>query len=363
MLKRSPLILLVVCLLVLPSLAFAGSVKVGGALRFELSYIYDDDDASATGDSVFELDIFHMSTSNLTVTYLSDDKKFEAYVEIGLLSRSQGNNVYTRRAWFGYNWEGGSILFGQTGSLEESYFPASILNGTGGILGFGKDWWDRPEQIRLTLGDKYKLKVALEAPTHTGDYDLNGDGAADGLTYFYFPAFAASLDLSFGNVNVYPWARWEWHRLELAAGDDVNWHSLEFGLEIAGNFGLVGFTVGASYSINGAGTNPVAGLALPVFDAAFDQRADHKQFRCFGDLRIGGFHLGGGYAQAQIDDLNGVDLWAGDPSTASVYANYWIDFGKITFVPELVWYRYGESTSGQEQGNRFRFGLYAVLNF
>ncbi len=348
----------------LSSVALAGSVKVGGALRFELSYLGEDSNSSSTGNSIIALDIFHMSTSNLNFTYQSADKKYEAYAEIGLLSNTQGNNVYTRRTWFRYNWNGGSILFGQTGSLEESYFPASVLRGTAGILGFGKDWWNRPEQIRLTLGTKYKFKFALESPTHTGNFDVNGDGVDDGISSRYLPAVAAALDMSFGRVNVYPWFRWEMERLtKVSDGSTVDWHSLDLGLELAGDFGLIGFTVGVGYGINSTGTNPVAGPALPVFDSTFEHRADHKQFRVFGDLKIGNLHLGGGYAHASRDDLNGVAQWTGNPHTAAVYANYWIGFGSITFVPELAWYDFGEDTSGADLGNGIRVGLYTTLVF
>lgn len=346
-----------------PTGALAG-VTIGGALRLETSYLAQDSDASGTGSSLVDLDIFHMGTTNLNFTWASADKKYQAYVEIGLLSSSLGNSVYMRRSWFSYNWDGGSILFGQTASLEESYFPASILRGTGGILGFGKDWWDRPEQIRLTLGKRHRLKLAIERPTHTADFDTNGDGATDGFSTHVLPAVAAALDLSFGNVNIYPWFRWELETVRVAAdGRDVYWNSLDLGLELAGNFGLIGFTTGVSYGLNSTGTNPVAGPARPVFDATFNDRADHVQFRFFADLRIESLHIGGGYATASMGDLNGVSQWAGSPSTASLYVNYWISAGPMIFVPEIAWYKFGESTAGVDQGNGLRVGIYYNLNF
>ncbi len=342
------------------AVAAAGNVKIGGSLRTEFTYAWYDDVPGEV--DTFQFDAFHISSSRLKFTYLSDDKKFKGYAEIRLRSRSVGNNVDVRHAYFSYSWDGGSILFGQTGGMCESYFPSQWLDGANSIIGYGKLWFSRLEQIRLTLGQKYKLKLAIEAPSKTTlPIDEAGDPIA-GASYRYFPAFAAALDLSFGNVNVYPWIRWEWNRVDTAT-DDLNWHSLDFGLEISGDFGLVGFTVGAGYCINGSPSGTIGGPAVPIYDAATDEWADHKNFNVFAELRISGLSIGGGYAQASRDDLNGVDQWAGDPYTASVYANYSIPFGKITFIPEIVWEDFGESSSGGDNGQAIKVGLFAVLNF
>jgi hypothetical protein len=341
--------------------AAAADVKVGGSLRTELTYAWYDAEASPIGDDTFQLDAFHISSSRLKFTYLSDDKKFKGYAELRLRSRSQGNNIDVRHAYFSYSWDGGSILFGQTGGMSDAYFPSQFLDTANSIVGFGKMWFNRLEQIRLTLGQKYKLKLAIEAPSKTGVF-VDGDGAVTGLDYRYFPAFAAALDLSFGNVNIYPWVRWEWERVETGSSD-VNWHALDFGLDISGDFGLVGFTVGATYGINSAGIGVVGGPAFPVFNADYSERSDHSMFTVFGELRVGGLKIGGGYAAASREDLEGVDLWAGDPYTAAVYANYSIPFGKITFVPEIVWENFGEDTAGANRGNAIKVGLFAMLNF
>ena len=338
----------------------AADVKVGGSLRTEFTYAWYDDVPGEV--DTFQFDAFHISSSRLMFTYLSDDKKFKGYAEIRLRSRSAGNNVDVRHAYFSYSWDGGSILFGQTGGMSEAYFPSQWLDAANSIIGFGKLWFDRLEQIRLTLGQKYKLKLAIEGPTQTGlPIDENGD-AIVGTSYRYFPAFAAALDMSFGNVNVYPWIRWEWCRVDTAA-DDLNWHSLDFGLEISGDFGLVGFTVGAGYGINSSAAGTVGGVSRPVYDVINDEWADHKSFNVFAELRISGLSIGGGYVMASRDDLNGVDLWAGDPYAASVYANYSIPFGKITFIPEIVWEDFGEATDGSDNGQAIKVGLFAVLNF
>ncbi len=393
------------------SIAAAADVTVGGSLRTEITWAYYDDEASPNGDSTFELDQFHISSSRLKFTYLSDDKKFKGYAELRLRSRSAGLNVDVRHAYFSYSWDGGSILFGQTGGMSEAYFPSQWLDAANSIIGYGKLWFDRLEQIRLTMGDKYKLKLAIEAPTHTSRFqgadgiygpDVDTlDAQLMGRNYRYLPAFAAALDLNFGNVTIYPWMRWEWTKTEYsniidgqAVDFDESWHSLDFGLNINGDFGLVGFTVGAGYGINSStmfsalasagdvlgnttssvgGTNGGNGPAAPIFFPEIDdignfvldqwRRADHKQINVYGELRIGGLSLGGGYTKASYDSIYGVTIWNQDPWKASAYANYSIPYGKITFIPEILWENFGEDGLGNDRGNKILVGLFAMLNF
>ena len=339
----------------------AAEVKVGGSLRTELTYGWYDDIASPSGESVFKLDFFNVSTSRLKFTYLSDDKKFKGYVEVRLRSRSTGNNVDIRQAYFSYDWDGGNLLMGQYNGLSDDHLPNQYLDSTNCLFGFGKLWFNRLEQIRLTLGQKHKLILALEHPSHNGDF-VSGDGTLTGLGYRYFPAFAGAVELNLGNVVIYPWIRWEWERIDTGS-DDVNWHSLDFGLNITGDFGLIGFLVGATYGINSSAVGVVEGPATPLFNNDFSERSDHKQFTAFGELRIGGFRIGGGYAKASRDELEGVAPWSDDPYTAGLYANYAIPFGKITFIPEILWESFGQDSSGADLGDTIKVGLFAVLNF
>jgi predicted porin len=341
--------------------ASAAKVTVGGSLRTELSWAYATEEVTG-GDDRVSLDTFNISTSRLKVTYLSDDKKFKGYAEIRLRSRSQGLNIDTRHAYFSYSWGDGSLLFGQYSSLENSYGPAAYLRGTTSMIGFGWAYWSRTEQIRLTWGQKFKLKFSINSPRLDGD-PVDSDGNTIGDAYQYFPAMAAGLDMSFGNVNVYPWIRWEWERFEMADGTDENWHSLDFGLEFNGDFGLVGFTLGGHYGINTTMSNPNGPSSGPVFNADATDRSDHKQFSVFGEVRIGNLSLGAGYQQASRDSLDGVELWAEDPYTMTAYVNYKVPFGKITFVPEIDWFNHGEDETGADQGDEIVFGVFAMLNF
>ena len=343
--------------------AAAADVQIGGSLRTEVMWSYYDDEASPTGDSTMELKNFHISGSRLKFTYLSDDKKFKGYTEIRLRSRSTGLNIDIRHAYFSYSWDGGSILFGQTSPISSPYFSNQMLETCNGQIGYGKAYQARTEQIMLTMGDKYKLMFAIESPKVTSDYE-DADGNTVGLGYTYFPAFSAAMDMSFGNVNIYPWIRWEWNRVTTDDNEDVNWHSLDFGLSMTGDFGLVGFSLEAAYGINTSQTDYNGnGSAAPIFDSAWDEKSDHKQLSIWGELRVGGLSVGAGYQVASRDDLDGVELWANDPWTASAFANYKIPFGKITFYPEILWENYGEDENGVDQGNAIKFGLYAVMNF
>ena len=345
--------------------AAAADVTVGGSLRTELTWAYYDDEASPSGDSNFELKNFHISSSRLKFTYLSDDKKFKGYTELRLRSRSsQGLNVDVRHAYFSYSWDGGSILFGQTSPIASPYFSNQILETANANIGYGKAYFARTEHDHADHGREVQTEVRHRVTS--GDQRLRGPGRQrHRLRLCLFPGLSPpAMDMNFGNVNIYPWIRWEWNRIYTDQEDDVNWHSLDFGLSMTGDFGLVGFSLEAAYGINSAQTDPNgSGQAAPIFNATWDEQSDHKQLAFWGELRIGGLSLGGGYQQASRDDLDGVEVWAEDPWTASAYANYKIPFGKITFMPEVYWENYGEDENGVDKGNAFKFGLFAIMNF
>lgn len=335
-------------------------VKIGGSLRTELVWGYASEDFG--GDEKFKVDTFNGNYSRLKFTYLSDDKKFKGYAEIGVYSRHlNGNNVATRHAYFTYSWGTGSLLFGQTTAIEQPNGPASWQNGWGLTGGYGWQSWSRNEQIRLTLGEKYRLRVAIEAPLKNAAYD---DAGATVTGYHYLPAIAASMKLNFGNVAIMPWARWEWVRYDLSLGSK-NVNSLDFGVEIAGDFGLVGFIFGANYGYNtSAMGDTVTGNAAdtyPIYSAT--DTSNHKEFGFYGNLTIGGLSFGAGYQSATRDALDGVDLWAQRDWRMAAFINYKIPFGKIKFIPELTWRHGGESYAGVSRGDQVKVGVYMVLDF
>ena len=91
--------------------------------------------------------------------------------------------------------------------------------------------------------------------------------------------------------------------------------------------------------------------------------ANHKQITAFGELRVGGLAIGGGYQAASRDDLDGVEIWANDPWTASAFVSYKIPFGKIVFIPEVVWYNSGENEAGVDEGDAVKVGVFCALSF
>ncbi len=343
------------------------NLKIGGSIRFDVSYLSADEDLSSTGDDLTSINTFAMNITELHMNYISDDKKYEGYVELGLLSGNQDwgtaafapNSVYSRSMYFKYNFDGGNILIGQTDSLGSSWYgPTCLIPDWAGINDFGRDWIDRNEQIRLTFGQKVQFKLALVAPEKTTNI-------AGSTSYSQLPALEAAIDYKIDKITIYPYARWERVGLSVtSSGKEVNWNSVDLGVDFVYDLDHYKLTAGVSYGLNSAGLYPVAWSSpYPIFDASFSNRADHHQLRFFGDVKIGDLHLGGGYAKASREDLNGVDQWVGNPSTKAVYANYWINFGKITFVPEVAWLDYGETTGGADRGKGLRVGLYAQLLF
>lgn len=361
MLKKMLVMALALGLIVgLTTVANAG-VKIGGSLRTEVVWGYATDEFPG-GDEKFKIITFNGNYSRLKFTYLSDDKKFKGYAEIGIYSRHlNGNGVATRHAYFTYSWGKGELLFGQTLSIEQINGPASWQNGWGLSGGYGWHSWSRNEQIRLTMGEKYRLRFALEAPIKTLAYD---DGGTTVNGYHYLPGFGASLKLNFGNVAIMPWAHWEWVRYDLSVGDK-NVHCLDLGIEISGDFGLVGFIFGASYGFNTASAgDTVSGNpadTYPIYSAT--DTSNHKEFAFYGNLKVGGLSFGAGYQSATRDPLDGVELWNQRDWRMGAFINYKIPFGKVKFIPEMTWRHGGESHEGVDRGDQVRVGVYMVLDF
>ncbi len=318
-------------------MGFAGlvsaGVTVGGDLRLETTYGFFDTDWSTYNHAVSKSFVstaqWNNSTSRLKFRWKSGN--YGAYVEIGAYGNWAGSNVATRRTEFWYNWDGGQIFFGQGYHLSEHYWPSQYLLGALSLIGYGKNYLGRTEQIKLTLGKKHKLVLGAYSPQKTGV------GVWSGGRYFHnLPAFAAALHLNFGNVRLTPWINYELVQWENANTSDT-YNSLDFGLRLAGDFGLVGFSVAVSYGINTSQSSPViSSLPYVVNNNVTD---DATQFDLWGELRIGDLSLGGGFASADRQD------WANTPFRYGAYASYKIPFGPITFRPEIVYLNDGEDQS------------------
>ncbi len=375
MMRRALPLILALGLVVGLAVVSEAGIKVGGSLRNELTYSWFDDDFEGNGD-LFRFDIFNISTSRLKFTYLSDDKRFKGYAEINMSSRSEGLNIYTRRAYFSYSWDGGSILLGQTGDMANSYANNQVLDGDRSLIGYGWAYWNRIEQIRLTLGRKYKFKTAITAPRK--DQTLifqTGEGiGSNQAVYHYLPAFEAALDINLGNVNVYPWIRYELTHVDYthpARFDErtVHFHSVDAGLQVSGEFGLIGFTAGFHYGFNTSMSFP-SGVGFfwdspgyPILSYETEDLANHKQVSTFGELRVGQLSLGAGFQRGTRQELDGVEIWDQAAFTWAAYVNYRIVCGKINFVPEVFYIDGGEGQDGENQGGVFKAGLFMSLDF
>ena len=117
----------------------SAKIKVNGDLRTEFDYSWANEEYNGEDDT-FGLDIFDNAFSRIKFSYLSDDKKFQAYVEHGVYSKALGNTTPTRQAWMQYNWNGGSIRIGQASSILAKYGSHQVSDGYNG-----------PDRLRLRL--------------------------------------------------------------------------------------------------------------------------------------------------------------------------------------------------------------------
>ena len=324
-----------------------GKVEVSGSLSLETSWSWRSEEASESGEDRLGLYRFGVGESTLGITYSSDDKRFEGYAELSMYGRGDGNTVETGAAYMVYNGESCSWLLGYEANFSDDYGPSQVLDDGAALEGFGNSVLDTNEQIRFTYGDKYKFMVAIENPYKEGVWDEGG-------SYNWLPGLSAAAELTFGNVVLHPWGHFEWINWESGAEDD-SYYSLDMGLDISGDFGLVGFTAAINYGINSAQNEALGGGEPLVIDNVVEENV--RQLGVWGELRISGLALGAGYAVASRDD------WDNDPHAMAAYANYSIEFGMITFTPGIVWFNHGEDETGAELGSTFLFGLWSSMEF
>lgn len=345
--KRTLFILVaLVCLVGLTANAQA-RVEISGSLSLETTWAWQSEEAGGSGDDQLGLHRFGAGESTLGVTYLSDDKKFQAYAELSMYGRGDGNTVETGAAYMVYNTGTCSWLLGYEGHFSDEIGPSQILDDGAALEGYGNSVLDTNEQIRFTYGDKYKVMVAIENPYKEGVWDEAG-------SYHWLPGLSAALELSFGQVVIHPWGHFEWVSYD-GGDEDDSYYSLDLGLEICGEFGLVGFTAAINYGVNTAQNDPLISGDPLVVDGVVEENAHH--LGVWGELRISKLALGAGYATASRDD------WDNDPHAMAAYANYSIEFGMITFTPGIVWFNHGEDETGADLGSSFLFGLWSSMEF
>jgi len=348
MLKRLMVIGLALGLIFGVASMSSAAVTVGGWLSYETSFSIYDDDVATPFDSYVRETWGSPQANHLTATYMSDDKKFGAVLQLGIADLDAGDAIWTKLANFYYDWGGGRILFGQDYDVNEHNWPTFLTGGWSGI-GIGKSYFDRNGMVKLTLGDKYKFNFALVDP-------LRGDvWGGTGNVYHQLPAISMSAVLNLGNVTMTPWLRYENTLYEMGNTDD-NYYTLDYGLWLHGQFGLVGFTLSVSNAVNSAQMRAING-GNPSIDTNGEVDDNIYQLNYWGELRIGGLYMGYGHTAATRDD------WNEDPYTQGVWAGYTIPYGQITFMPEVLWEDYGENNMGGDNGSIFTFGLVSSLAF
>ncbi len=163
-----------------------------------------------------------------------------------------------------------------------------------------------------------------------------------GGPHSWLPGFTGALELAFGNVVIHPWAHVGRLKWDGGEEEDDSYYSPDMGLEAGDEFGLAGFSVGVNYGLDTAQNRVLVSGDPLVIDNVVDSNVE--QLGLWGELRVGGLALGGSYAFARRDG------WTEDPNAAAAYANYSIEFGKITFIPEVSWLNHGQDEAGQTWG-------------
>ncbi len=342
-----------ISVLIIASLALLGlctsasaKVEISGFLSLGASWAYESD-AARGGDDLLSLYRLGAGESIIGITYISDDNKFEGVAELSLYGRSDGNIVETSLAKMVYSWDDYSIMMGLDNHPSDGHAPAQTLDDATALEGYGNSVLDTNEQIRFTYGDKYKFQISIDNPYKESVWD-------EGKTFNLLPGLTGAIQLNFGNVVIHPWAHLEYLNLKNGDADD-SYYSLDMGLEISGDFGLVGFSAAVNYGINTAQNDPViSGDPLVINNMVED---NVTQLGVWGELKVGNLSLGAGYATASRDD------WSGNPYTMAAFANYLIEFGIITFIPEIVWFNHGEDEIGADLGETFLFGLWTQMKF
>ena len=343
--KTLLLVVVLVCLSGISSKALA-KVELSGTLFMESTWAWESKEITGSDDRI---SLFRLGAgeSVIGVRYTSDDGRYEGFGEMALFGRTDDLTVEAKAAWFAYQARDFNLRFGLAPTISDRYWPNQLLDDGAGLNGFGKVFFDRNEQIRLSMGETYRLMVTVEAPYRSSVWE-GGD------SFSYVPALAASGELSFGNVQLNPWIRWENIRFEDGDLED-SYHSLDCGLGITGDFGLIGFTVAGAYGINTAQDDPVLSGDPLLIDNRVEE--DVKQVSIWGEVRIGALSLGGGYAKATRDD------WTEDPFRWSLFAGYTIELGQIAFQPEIAYFDQGEDDQGADLGSELLFGVSMTMEF
>ncbi len=330
----------------------SAAVKVGGDVRLELTYGYYDEDFNLVNNGVDEevllLQGFHGSSTRLKVSYVTDDKKYKAYLETGIYSHTSGNANSTRQAYFQYNFSNGFVRLGQGYSVNEGPWMNQWLDSATSLIGYGNPYFGREELVRLNIGKKYKFMFQASRPTK-GDV-WGGVGEA----YHVLPALAFGGEFSFGNVSVLPALRFE--NTQWKDGSETDYYnSWDFGLALDGNFGLIGFTLEGTYALNTAAATPFR--SIPSLDVNNRVDNDVNTYSFWGEFRVAGLSFGYGYTGASLQG------WSQDAYAQAGYINYRIPFGAIEFRPEIVYFDDGENENEVDLGSRLLFGVFSRLVF
>jgi hypothetical protein len=135
-------------------------VELSGTLFMESTWARDSKELTG-GDERISLFRLGAGESVIGVRYTSDDGKYEGYAEWSMYGRTDGLGVETMAAWFAFQAGLCNLRFGLAPTISDRYWPNQLLNDGTGLNGFGKVFFDRNEQIRLSVGEKYRLMMTI----------------------------------------------------------------------------------------------------------------------------------------------------------------------------------------------------------
>lgn len=346
--------------------ASAATFKIGdadfslsGQIRVNAEYQITDmgDTATGTEDSKTNFFIRNPATSRFGI--MSRYEKVTGFFEMGVRDETDSRNkLFTRHAFMSYDLGGGnSFLFGQTYSSLALHFPDQELNNGRAIFGYGNLYTGRVNMLRYAhKGAAISYNIELQ--------NTDSTTATNYVTNTPLPALAGSLTYKTGGLTVTPSFLIQQYELTADSDtvDDIDVLAYAMSLDAVYALNKVSridaeFWYGQNVALFADVFNTVSGTSFgsPVYVAG-----DIEDTDSFGGwlqvtfpVGVVEVHVGGGYAQAEIDDSIGTeDNW----SRYSFFTSAKYSFTPQFFIqPEIAYFDNGDDANGVNDLGSYTF--------
>jgi hypothetical protein len=347
------------------------SMTVNGSVRTNIAYNFYSSTWSLNNrgiDKAFgECAIFNNGFSRLKFKWASKDKKFSAYMELGMYDAGKINKepnteiTKARRTEATYNHNGDilqSIMFGYGYvNMGGYYCPGSMAENGGCLWGRGSAGTGRKQQVRFHLFKKNTLELVFWKPSLEHVWiDTSGATPVNlGHVTTYLPTVGLAWNLNFKNFSIRPFGSLEIVSWRDATSTD-SYNRIDTGVNMTGDFGLVGFDLELNYGINP--TDMLNTTSTPSINATFTKVVDDvTAWSIAGQLRVGNLKVGAGYVSSSRND------WASDPWSAGYFVNYKLTFGPISFTPEIAYLDDGRDKDNKKLGTFVQAMLWTQMDF